>query len=295
MALRMAVTGRNGQVALSLAEGAEAAGFDLVTLARPQIDLTDPDSMEAAVIAAAPDIVVSAAAYTAVDKAESEPELAMRVNRDGPEALARAAARLGIPLLHLSTDYVFDGSKGEPYVETDPVHPLGVYGATKLAGEAAIAAISDDHAILRTSWVYSPFGGNFVKTMLRLAGERDALRVVCDQIGRPSYGPDIADGIFSVARGLLQSSDPARRGIFHLAGDGETSWFEFAAAIVSGSAARGGRAVLVEPIVTADYPTPARRPADSRFDCSKLALIHGVALPDWRTSLERCLDRLATG
>jgi len=251
--------------------------------------------VEAALLALAPDIVVSAAAYTAVDRAESEPELAMRVNRDGPAMLARAASRLGIPVVHLSTDYVFDGTKGAPYLETDAVRPLGVYGATKLAGERAIAEASDDYAILRTSWVYSPFGANFVKTMLRLAASRDRLTVVADQRGRPSYAPDIAAGIFAVARHLLETSAPEGRGVFHLAGGGDATWQAFAAAIVAGAAERGGRAVPVDPITTADYPTPARRPADSRLDCGKIERIHGVALPHWRVSLEACLDRLMAG
>lgn len=292
---RMAVTGRAGQVVLSLAEGAEAAGYSLVTLARPEVDLAEPASVEAALLALAPDIVVSAAAYTAVDKAESEPDLAMRVNRDGPMMLARTASRLGIPIVHLSTDYVFDGTKGAPYLETDAVSPLGVYGATKLAGERAIAEASDDYAILRTSWVYSPFGANFVKTMLRLAASRDRLTVVADQRGRPSYAPDIAVGIFTVASHLLETSAPEGRGVFHLTGGGDTTWHAFAAAIVAGAAERGGRRVPVDPITTADYPTPARRPADSRLDCGKIERIHGVALPDWRVSLDACLDRLMAG
>ncbi|MBB3933663.1 dTDP-4-dehydrorhamnose reductase [Kaistia hirudinis] len=292
---RMAVTGRTGQIALSLAEGAEAAGFSLVTLARPEVDLAEPASVEAALLALAPDLVVSAAAYTAVDKAESEPDLAMRVNRDGPMMLARTASRLGIPIVHLSTDYVFDGTKGAPYLETDAVSPLGVYGATKLAGERAIAEASDDYAILRTSWVYSLFGANFVKTMLRLAASRDRLTVVADQRGRPSYAPDIAAGIFAVARHLLETSAPEGRGVFHLTGGGDTTWHAFAAAIVAGAAERGGRGVPVDPITTADYPTPARRPADSRLDCGRIERIHGVALPDWRVSLDACLDRLMAG
>jgi len=288
--LRMAVTGRSGQVALSLAESAAASGFEIVTLARPEVDLADPASVEAGVAAAAPDVIVSAAAYTAVDKAEGEAELAMRVNRDGPQALARAAERLGVPLLHLSTDYVFDGGKGSPYVETDPVSPLGVYGATKLAGEVAIAEATSDFAILRTSWVYSPFGSNFVKTMLKLSESRDGLRVVADQFGRPSYAPDIAAAVLTLARRLVD--DPAGRGVFHLAGGGEANWHQFAEAIIAGSARRGGRLIPVEPIPTADYPTPAKRPADSRLDCGKLERVHGVALPDWHAALERCLDRL---
>ena len=291
----MAVTGRNGQIARSLALGAADAGFEIATLARPRFDLAMPETIGPALAAIAPDIVVSAAAYTAVDRAETEAELAMRVNRDGPAALARAAARLGIPILHISTDYVFDGEKGSPYLESDPVAPLGIYGRSKLAGEQAVAAETADFAILRTSWVYSAFGANFVKTMLKLAATRERLTVVDDQFGRPSYAPAIATGVFAVARHLLADRDERLRGVFHLAGGGEASWFEFAEAIMAASAERGGRLVPVEAITTAQFPTLARRPRDSRLDCRRIAAVHGVELPDWRRSLVNCIDSLMAG
>ena len=291
----MAVTGRNGQIARSLALGAADAGFEIATLARPRFDLAMPETIGPALAAIAPDIVVSAAAYTAVDRAETEAELAMRVNRDGPAALARAAARLGIPILHLSTDYVFDGEKGSPYLESDPVAPLGIYGRSKLAGEQAVAAETADFAILRTSWVYSSFGANFVKTMLKLAATRERLTVVDDQFGRPSYAPAIATGVFAVARHLLADRDERLRGVFHLAGGGEANWFEFAEAIMAASAERGGRLVPVEAITTAQFPTLARRPRDSRLDCRRIAAVHGVELPDWRRSLVNCIDSLMAG
>ena len=291
----MAVTGRNGQIARSLALGAADAGFEIATLARPRFDLAMPETIGPALAAIAPDIVVSAAAYTAVDRAETEAELAMRVNRDGPAALARATARLGIPILHLSTDYVFDGEKGSPYLESDPVAPLGTYGRSKLAGEQAVAAETADFAILRTSWVYSSFGANFVKTMLKLAATRERLTVVDDQFGRPSYAPAIATGVFAVARHLLADRDERLRGVFHLAGGGEANWFEFAEAIMAASAERGGRLVPVEAITTAQFPTLARRPRDSRLDCRRIAAVHGVELPDWRRSLVNCIDSLMAG
>lgn len=289
---RMVVTGRNGQVAQSILELGARRGFEVLALSRPGFDLAEPATIGPALRALAPDVVVSAAAYTAVDKAESEADLAMRVNRDGPRALAEAAGELGVPILHLSTDYVFDGTKPSPYVEDDPTAPINIYGLTKLAGEQAIAAASPNHVILRTAWVYSPFGANFVKTMLALSGKRDSLRVVADQIGRPTYAPDIAEAIFSVARRLGDDASPELRGVFHLSGADDASWYDFAASILAGSAARGGRPVMVEPIGSADYPTPARRPANSRLDGGKLARAFGVTLPSWRQSLEPCLDRL---
>ena len=291
----MAVTGRNGQIARSLALGAADAGFEIATLARPRFDLAMPETIGPALAAIAPDIVVSAAAYTAVDRAETEAELAMRVNRDGPAALARAAAQLDIPILHISTDYVFDGEKGSPYLESDPVAPLGTYGRSKLAGEQAVAAETADFAILRTSWVYSSFGATFVKTMLKLAATRERLTVVDDQFGRPSYAPAIATGVFAVARHLLADRDERLRGVFHLAGGGEANWFEFAEAIMAASAERGGRLVPVEAITTAQFPTLARRPRDSRLDCRRIAAVHGVELPDWRRSLVNCIDSLMAG
>jgi dTDP-4-dehydrorhamnose reductase len=259
---------------------------------RPELDLTRPETILPALRAARPDIVVSAAAYTAVDRAESEADLAFAVNGAGAGAVAEAAATLGVPVIHLSTDYVFDGAKAAPYAEDDPTAPLGVYGASKLAGERAVARATADHAILRTGWVHSPFGRNFVKTMLGLAAARDAVRVVADERGCPTYGPDIARALVAIAGNLLASDDAGLRGVFHLAGAGEASRAEFARAIFAGLAERGGRAPAVIPIGSGHYPAPARRPANSRLDCSRLRQSHGIALPDWRRSLACCLDRL---
>jgi len=291
--MRIAVTGRNGQIAQSLLERAAASQIEVCTLARPQIDLARPDSVEAALLDLRPDAVVSAAAYTAVDLAESEPALAHDINAAGAGAVARAAARLGIPVVHLSTDYVFDGSLARPYREDDPTGPLGVYGTSKLDGERAVAAANPDHTILRTAWVYSPFGKNFARTMLALAGKRDEISVVSDQMGTPSNALDIADGIIAVVRNLLERpSQRELRGVFHMTGGGETNWAEFAAAIFAASAAIGGPSARVVPISTSEYPTPARRPSNSRLDNSRLANIHGVRLPHWEQSLHGCVERL---
>lgn len=290
--MRIAVTGKQGQVVTSLLERGPALGVEILAIGRPEFDLGDPDGVVRAIAAARPDAVVSAAAYTAVDKAESEPDAAFAINATGAGAVADAAATLGIPVLHLSTDYVFDGAKTSPYVETDPTGPISAYGRSKLAGETLVAAATPNHAILRTAWVYSPFGANFLKTMLRLAESRDIVRVVADQHGQPTSALDIAGAVIAVAKRLATDADPALRGIFHMTASGEATWADFAAAIFAGLTLRGGKSVAVERITTADYPTPASRPANSRLDCSKLGNAHGVVLPEWRTAMETVLDRL---
>jgi dTDP-4-dehydrorhamnose reductase len=291
--MRIAVTGRTGQLVTALAECGRDAGFEIIPVGRPELDLAWPANAASALAAVRPDIIVSAAAYTAVDKAESDRIAAFAVNADGAGAIAEAAARLRVPLLHLSTDYVFDGAKPEPYVETDPPAPINVYGASKLAGEERVAEATADHLILRTSWVYSPFGANFVKTMLALAQSRDSVAVIADQHGRPTSALDIARAVIAIATRAASDSDPALRGIFNLAGSGdETTWAGFADAIFDGLRARGGKKVSVTPITTAEYPVAARRPVNSRLSGEKLARLYGIVLPDWRESLSVCLDRL---
>jgi dTDP-4-dehydrorhamnose reductase len=290
--MKIAVTGTAGQVVTSLIERGAAAGHEVIAIGRPDLDLVDPASVVRALEAATPDVIVSAAAYTAVDKAEGESDLAYAVNGAGPGAAAQAAKALGVPLIHISTDYVFDGTLGRPYVESDPTGPTGIYGASKLAGEQAVLDGHDNSAVLRVAWVYSPFGGNFVKTMLRLAGDRDELAVVADQVGNPTSALAIADGIIQVATNMVTDNSPDLRGVFHMTAQGEGSWADFANAIFAASAARGGPSALVRAIGTVDYPTPATRPANSRLDCSRIADVHGVTLPDWRTSLDDVMDRL---
>lgn len=291
--MRLLVTGTSGQLAQSLLELGIARGVDIVALRRPQLDLTIPSTIAVALADARPDIVVSAAAYTAVDKAESEPELAHRVNGAGAGHVAAQCERLGIPVVHVSTDYVFDGAKAAPYVETDATGPINVYGRSKLAGEEAVASACRRRIILRTSWVHSPFGTNFVRTMLRLAGTHKELRVVDDQAGCPTSALDLADAIIRLAPQVERASANAPIwGTYHATGSGETTWCGFAREIFEVAAERGGSKPVVHGIATADYPTPARRPANSRLDCGKLERTFGVALPDWRDSARVCVERL---
>ncbi|WP_316015306.1 dTDP-4-dehydrorhamnose reductase [Roseobacter sp. HKCCA0434] len=283
--MRLAITGRNGQVARALAE---MKGIEPVFLARPDMDLAQPESVLPALRDAGAQAVINAAAWTAVDAAEDDAEAAFAVNEGGARAVAQAAAELGIPVVQISTDYVFDGSGERPWREDDPTGPLGVYGASKLAGERAVAAATENHAILRTSWVFSPHGTNFAKTMLRLGAERDTLRVVDDQIGAPTAAHDIAQGAVAVARNLAAGPDAALRGTFHMAACGATSWAGFARETF----AVAGMDIRVDGIATEDYPTPAARPRNSRLDCAKILSAHGIALPDWRDGVARVVTRL---
>ena len=287
------VIGRTGQLARELAAAPAPAGMALEFLGREALDLSRPEAAGDRVRARSPGLVLLAAAYTAVDRAEGDEETAMRVNAAAPGAIARACAEIGAPLVHVSTDYVFDGAKPEPYVETDPVRPASVYGRSKLAGERRIAESGARAAILRTSWVYSPFGSNFVKTMLRLSETRDEVSVVADQLGRPTAAADLAEAVLAMGGRLLQR-DPAAEGVFHYAGRGDATWADFAEAVFAGAAARGRRPVGVRRIDTADYPTPAPRPANSRLDTGKIEAM-GVPVRPWRDALETCLDRLGVG
>lgn len=293
--MRYLVTGREGQVVQSLVEscrGPEYQQVDLLAVGRPDLDLAQPQTITASLNDLKPDLIISVAAYTAVDQAESDEDLARQVNAEGPRVLAETAAARRIPIIHLSTDYVFDGTKSGPYVESDPVGPVSAYGRTKLKGEHLLLAASQNVAILRTAWVYSPFGKNFAKTMLRLAETRDQVNVVADQMGNPTSALDIADGILKVAGNLLEDSDARLRGIFHMSGRGDASWADFAEEIFRVSASHGGPSARVGRIATADYPTPAKRPANSRLDCTKLEAAHGVRLPEWQQSTRDIIERL---
>ena len=291
--MRIAVTGREGQVVRSLIERGAELGHDIVPVGRPELDLGgDPAAIHEALARVSPEAIVSAAAYTAVDRAESERDLAFAINERGAGAVARSASELGVPLVLISTDYVFDGSKPEAYVETDPTGPTGVYGASKLAGEQAVLGATDNAAILRTAWVYSPFSANFVKTMLRLASDRDEIAVVADQRGNPTNALDIADGVLRVAANLAASDDPRQRRLFHMSAGGEATWADFAEAVFAASADAGGPSASVRRITSAEYPTRAQRPANSRLDSSRLAEAHGVRLPSWETSLPGVVQRL---
>jgi dTDP-4-dehydrorhamnose reductase len=271
--LRILLTGANGQVGWELKRTLAPLG-DLTALGRAELDLTQPERILEVVRAAKPEIIVNAAAYTAVDKAESERDAAFAVNAAAPGTLAEEAKRTGALLVHYSTDYVFDGAKSSPYVENDAPNPLNVYGASKLAGERAIGKSGCRHLILRTSWVYGPRGSNFFLTMLRLARERPELRVVDDQVGVPTSS-------LAIARATAQLLPLDARGLYHVSAAGETSWCGFARAIL----ARAGIATPVVPIGTGDYPTPARRPRNSRLDCSRLRADFGLTLAPWEEQL----------
>lgn len=290
--MRIVVTGSQGQVVTALVERGSAANIEIVPIGRPAIDLSMDAPLEAVLAAARPDVVVSAAAYTAVDKAEDDREAAFAINSNGAGLIAEAAAALDIPVIHLSTDYVFSGSKLEPYLETDPTGPVSVYGKSKLGGEQRVAKATPNHVILRTAWVYSPFGANFLKTMLRLAENRDLVRVVADQKGTPTSALDIADAVIAIAARLRADKNEDLRGIFHLTGSGEATWADFAEEIFAGLKEKTGKVVDVERITTADYPTPAVRPANSTLSNTKLAQRYGLTLPDWRVSTKAVIDRL---
>lgn len=291
--MKILVTGREGQVVQSLLEkAAQRSDLELIALGRPGLDLTKPETVRCAIDAIKPELVVSAAAYTAVDLAEDEPELAFAVNATGAEAVAEAAKSCGVPVIHLSTDYVFAGDAHESYVETDATGPRSVYGSSKLEGERLVAQANPRHIILRTAWVYSPFGKNFVKTMLRLAETRDALSVVSDQWGNPTSALDIADAIIRVADHLAATPDFSAYGVYHLVGTGDTNWSGFARAIFDGSARLGGPAATVTDITTADYPTKAARPANSRLSTAKFQQVFAWSAPQWQSSLRDVVARL---
>lgn len=291
--MKVLVTGSSGQLATSLRGAVKPEGLDLVMAGQAELDLAKPSSISEAMERNAPDLVVNAGAFTGVDKAESEPERAFAINGEGAGVLASMCAGRGIPIIHISTDYVFDGRKKGAYVESDATAPLGAYGRSKLEGEERIARSGARHVVLRTSWVHSPYGHNFVKTMLRLAATRPELGVVADQRGCPTFAPHLAEAVLGIASRLLtDGEDRAPGGIYHVAGSGETTWHGLAVEVFRCSAALGGPAAAVRPITTADYPTPAARPANSVLDCSKLARDYAIALPDWRLGVEECVRRL---
>ena len=283
------VIGSQGQLATALAA---AGGPAVRRLGRPALDFDRPDSVVAALREAAPALVVNAAAWTAVDAAEADPLAARRANRDGPALLALVCAEQAIPLIHVSTDYVFDGTKGAPYTESDPTSPTSVYGATKLEGEQAVLAAWPHAIVRRTSWVYSATGKNFVRTMLGAAQKNARLRVVADQQGCPTAARDLAVAILAVAARLRDGWQDRYAGVFHAAGTGATTWHGLAEALFEDAARYGHPVPAVAAIATADWPTPARRPPDSRLDCAKLSEVFDVRLPEWRSGLSRTVAEL---
>jgi dTDP-4-dehydrorhamnose reductase len=300
------VFGHSGQVATALREAALPAGWSVRTVGRAEADITDADAVERIVASSGADLVINAAAYTAVDRAESEPEIAFAVNRDGAAHVAKSSARAELPLIHISTDYVFDGkAAGRAYRESDPVNPLSAYGVSKASGENAVRKIAPRHAILRTSWIYGPHGHNFVRTMLKFGEARPEMGIVDDQYGSPTAATDIADALIAMARRILAAStscepascEPASCenelfGTFHFCGTGWTTWYGLAYETFALARVHGGGMPGLRPIATADYPTPAVRPANSVLNCQRLADVYGITAPSWRSSLETCVAKL---
>ena len=285
--MKTLITGQHGQVSQALQQQLQGLG-ELIVLGRDQLDLANTDQIRTQIRAHQPDLIINAAAHTAVDLAESEPDAAFAINAIAPGILAEEAKALGIPLIHYSTDYVFDGSKPAPYTETDTPNPLGVYGQSKLDGERAIVAVGGEYLILRTSWVYSRHGKNFLLTMQRLLQEKPHMRIVADQIGAPTWAGSIANS----TRALIerwQSGKAGEWGVYHLTAQGETSWFGFAQAIGEYLRAEGKACAELEAIPSSAYPTPAQRPLNSRLDCSRLQQQWHVSQPQWQDALRECL------
>jgi dTDP-4-dehydrorhamnose reductase len=295
--MRLLIAGWQGQIARGLVEAAPASpDVKACAVGRAALDICEARSIERALSQIEPSIVINSAAYTAVDKAETDEQRAFALNRDGAKMLAEAAARRGIPIIHISSDYVYDGRKGEPYIEDDPPHPMTVYGRSKLEGEAAVRQANPKHVVLRTSWVFSPAGRNFVKTMLTQAGEQARVRVVEDQRGSPTYAPHLVRAILELARQLsAHKGSDGPWGVYHAAGTGTTTWLGLAEEVFRRSAAIGGPTAAVDPIGSADYPTPAARPANSQLDCTKLERTFGLRLPAWQDGVGECVERLVRG
>ena len=292
--MKLAVTGHNGQLGQALVAATPAAGTcEIVGLGRPEFDLSRIEQLGRALEALKPAAVVNAAAYTAVDKAESDRDTALLVNGAAAGAIASACARLAIPIIHISTDCVFDGASPRPYLETDPTCPINVYGASKTLGEQLVAAAGPRHLILRTSWVISAFGHNFAKNMLQLGAERPRLTIIDDQYGAPTYAPHLAEAILNLAKTMITApDDDPRWGIYHVTNSGETTWCGLAREVFAIAARHGVKSPEIAAIPTSAYPTPARRPANSRLDGTKLANTFGISLPPWQNGVRLCVDRL---
>lgn len=287
--MKVLLLGQHGQVSQALQQSL-GRHIELTVLGREQLDLAKPHEIRQQVLQQRPALIINAAAHTAVDQAESEPELAFAINATAPGILAEAAAERDIPLIHYSTDYVFDGSKAAPYHEDDSPNPLSVYGRSKLAGEQAITAAGGSHLILRTSWVYSQHGKNFLLTMQRLLQEHDSLNVVNDQIGAPTWAGTIAQATAQLVE-QWRTGQAGPWGVYHLTARDETSWFGFANAIAGHLRSQGKNVATLQPIASSAYPTPAQRPLNSRLDCSRLQKDWHVQLPDWQAALKYCLAR----
>lgn len=294
--MRLLIAGWQGQVARSLVELAlKRKDVTALSVGRPALDLCQPSSIKSTLVGDLPDVMINTAAYTAVDRAEAEPDAVFRLNSAGAAAFAEAGAKRGIPIIHLSTDYVFDGNKTAPYTEDDEPAPQSVYGRSKLQSESAVAEANPHHVILRTAWVHSPFGRNFVKTMLDLAETRDEINVVDDQTGSPTYAPHLAEAILGIAQRIAKGEAPPPWGLYHAANSGAVTWCGLARKVFEVSRASGGPSAKVNAITTAEYPTAAPRPANSRLDCTRLAETFGITLPAWEHGVEDCVKRLLEG
>jgi dTDP-4-dehydrorhamnose reductase len=292
--MKVAVTGSRGQLARSLVEAGGQHGVEVIMLGRPDFDIADEASVARVIERIDADVLVNAAAYTSVDRAEAEVATAFAVNAYGAGLVARACARRGIPIIQVSTDYVFDGEKSAPYVETDVTGPLSVYGCSKAEGELEVARLCAEHIVLRTSWVHSAYGSNFVKTMLRLGGERDEVSVVNDQLGCPTYAPHLAEAIVRIVQRICEVPADVKWGVFHCANSGEASWYDVAVATFRASEEFGGPSARVRGIPSSAYPVAAKRPKNSRLDTTKLAEEFNVRLPDWRQGIASAVALLLT-
>lgn len=290
--MKILLLGSTGQVGREVRLAASREGINLIGRSRQEVDFRDYSAIRAEVDGSRPDILINAAAFTQVDRAEAEAETAFQVNAGAVETLAEVCSARSIPLIHISTDYVFDGEKQSPYVETDTTNPLNVYGRSKLAGEEAIRRVGGPHVIVRTSWVYSSHGNNFVKTILRLSSSRPELRIVCDQVGGPTAAADIANALLLVADKLSSSFTAAELGTFHFQGAGSASWFEFAKAITKEASFQRTSAALIHPIPSTAYPTPAARPKNSRLECDKIFKAYGIRQRPWQESLTEVMTEL---
>jgi dTDP-4-dehydrorhamnose reductase len=294
--MRVLITGSHGQVAQTVAQvAASRTEVSALAMGRPALDLCSVPSIRRALFEISPDIVINTAAYTDVDNAEREPQRAFELNADGAAAIAAEAAQAKVPIIHLSTDYVFDGTKPAPYTEEDEPAPATVYGLSKLQGEAAVASANPMHVILRTAWIYSPDGRNFVTKMIQQARESPVIEVVDDQTGSPTYARHLADVILSIAAQVVSGPAASAWGVYHAAGSGGVSWCGLAREVFAVSSKLGGPAAQIVPINSSQYPTVAARPQNAQLDCDKLGRTFGLQLPEWRDGVNDCLQRLLTG
>lgn len=290
--MRILVTGKKGQLLSAIRAVNNLNDLELITLGKPDFDLCFPDKLSSEIEKISPDLVISAAAYTAVDNAETERQKAKLINEIAPKKIAIACKKIGAPLIHISTDCVFSGEKELPYIETDIAEPINYYGQTKLNGEQEIINLLDDYVILRTSWVFSEFGSNFVTSMLKLGAQNDEIRIVNDQFGNPTYAPELAKAILKIAKVKHKNKLATLSGVFHITGNGSVSRFQWGEKIFETKKNHDFNNVKVYPIPTSEYPTPAIRPKNAILNCNKLESVYGIRLNSWQLSLKECIDKI---